>query len=197
MKATQILRAIGIFSLMLFTVLFSVVTYSGVITWEEIQSDHFDSRRSPAQLDAYLSYLAQLKQNGVSPETIVLEDIFKLSNQKAQECSDGHCKLDSRLVLNSFPYWLEDGVVHVLMFISSKDWQEQPLHDESKRLLQKNLGELQKKYSLEWQIHVNPPHKRSVGLAHAHIFLKGVNSETIADQIKRILPFSKPGLEPW
>lgn len=177
--------------------LFSVVTYSEVITWEEIRSDHLDTRRSPIQQEGYLRYLAQLNQSGKSPETIVLEDIFKLSSERALECSDGHCKLESRLVLNSFPYWLEEDVVHLVMFISGKDWQEKSMRETSERLLKKKLGVLQVKYSLEWQVYVNPPHKRTVGLAHAHIFLKGVSNEEIADQIKQILPFSKPGLEPW
>ncbi len=179
---------IGLCSLALFKVLFGIVTFSGVITWQEIQSGHIDTRRSPGQLAAYLGYLTQLKLTGKSPETAVLENIFKLSKQRALECSDGHCMLESRLALNSFPYWLEDDVVHLLLFISGKDWQEEFLQEESNRLLKKNLGELLSKYSLEWYIHVNPPHKRTVaGLAHAHIFLRSVNSKEIADQVEQIL----------
>ncbi|WOG29745.1 DUF3605 domain-containing protein [Endozoicomonas sp. 8E] len=173
-------------------VLFGVVSYSGVITWEEIQSGHIDSRRRPVHLAVYLGYLAQLKLSGKSPETAVLENIFKLSNQRALECSDGHCMLESQLVLNSFPYWLEDDVMHLLLFISGKDWQEEYLREESKRLLKKNLGELLSRYSLEWYIHVNPPHKRTVaGLAHAHIFIRSVNSKEIADQVEQILQSGK------
>ncbi|KEQ17247.1 hypothetical protein GZ78_15585 [Endozoicomonas numazuensis] len=182
---------------MLLMIFFSAVTRSEEMTWEEIQSDPLDPRRSPIQQEGYLLYLAQLKQSGKSPETTVLEDIFKLSPERARECSDGHCKLKSRLVISSFSYWLERDVVHLLVFVSSKDWQEKFLREESERLLREKLGELQGQYSLEWQVYVNPPHKRTVGLAHAHIFLKGVSSEEIADQVKRILPFSKPGLEPW
>ncbi|WP_252179278.1 DUF3605 domain-containing protein [Endozoicomonas sp. 4G] len=187
--------AIGVCSLLL-KVLLSMVTYSGVITWEEIQSGHFDTRRSPVQLVAYLGYLSQLKLIRKSPETAVLENVFKLSDQRALECSAGHCALESRLVLNRFPYWLEDDVVHLLLFMSSRDWHEQSLHEESNRLLQKNLGELLSRYSLEWKIHVNPPHKRTVaGLAHAHIFLRSVNSKEMADQIGQILQSGQSGWE--
>ncbi|WP_257253266.1 MULTISPECIES: GIG1 family protein [unclassified Endozoicomonas] len=186
---------IGVCSLVLLKVLFSVVTYSGVITWEEIQSDYIDTRRSPVQLMAYLSYLSRLKLSGISPETAVLENVFNLSNQRALECSDGHCVLESQLVFNRYPYWLEDDVVHLLLFMSGKDWQEKSLQEESNGLLKKSLGELVSRYSLEWRIYVNPPHKRSVGLAHAHIFLKGVNSEEIAHQVKRALMSGKAGHE--
>lgn len=82
--------------------------------------------------------------------------------------------------------------MHLLLFISGKDWQEEYLREESKRLLKKNLGELLSRYSLEWYIHVNPPHKRTVaGLAHAHIFIRSVNSKEIADQVEQILQSGK------
>ncbi|WP_172806665.1 DUF3605 domain-containing protein [Endozoicomonas arenosclerae] len=191
------MKVLAAIRLVILTLLVSPFVVAEVITWEEIQSDRLDTRRSDTQQEIYLRYLERLRDSKKSPETTVLEDIFRLSSEQAEACRSGDCQLDSRLVINSFPYWLEDDVVHLLVFVANKSWKEGYLISESERLLRAKLSDLKSRYDLQWRIYVNPPHKRTVGLAHAHIFLKGVDTAEIAEAIKAVIPFSKPGLAPW
>ncbi|MRI35418.1 hypothetical protein EOPP23_20880 [Endozoicomonas sp. OPT23] len=168
------------------------------ISWEEIRSGHMDSRRQPAALEFYLQRIERIKLQGRNQEEVIYSEVFDLADKKVKKCLADGCSLSPRLVINSYPYWLDEGIYHLLVFVSEDNWDEAYLKGVAGAVVSEHLGDLKEKLGLEWYIHVNVLEKRSVlHLGHAHVFIRGNDREKVAVELKKRIPFSNPDLQPW
>ena len=178
--------------------LFSPGLFATPISWEEIISGRQDSRREPASLEFYLQRVDQIRREGKTPEAVIYIEVFGLSNKETEVCLEKGCTLPAKLVINSYPYWLEPGIYQLLLFVSEDNWNDDFLKRAANKALVQTLGELKDKLALEWYVHINDAKKRSVRhLGHAHVFIRANNMEELKKELKKRLPFSNPELQLW
>ena len=167
---------------------------TGAISWNEIISGNFEPRREQASYQIYLNHIKQIQSRNITPEAAILEDIFHI---RAGQDSVATETPDYRLTINSFPYWLEPNIVHLLVFSNSPDWNREELSQATIKTLSEQLPGLFEGCRYQYVIHINMPNNRTVrGLAHTHVFIRNrEQADQVFDLIKK-LPFSKPDLIP-
>ena len=182
----------------IFVVLLLVMPVRGrteAIAWSEILTGEFLPRRDEASYQFYLSHIKQLKSQNKTTEQVILEDVFKIKEGKVQ----GTAKEtpDYRLIVNSFPYWLEENVAHLLVFSNAPNWDKDELNKATINILSEQLPALFNERCYEFSIHINVPEKRTIkGLAHSHVFIRSSNQNNQIYNLIRNIPFSRPGLIP-
>ena len=172
-----------------FLILSPFRVFASPASWEKILSAESLERHPSVDL-AYEKHRASYLINNKTAEMVIFEDVFGLNEQQARQCSQDGCQLGYRLTINRFPYWLEDGIAHLLLFSSEPVWDEAVLKQKSEELLRKHLPDISRHDGVEWSIRINPPRKRTVkGLGHAHIFIRDItgtaNLTQWIDQLKQ------------
>ncbi len=162
------------------------------LSWDELKSGNFEPIRDADGARIYAEHVDKLKSKGLSPETVVLEDVFNFTEANARQQSPQY-----KLVLNSFPYWVDTGMHHLLLFCSHPKWDEALLKAKSQMLMQEQFGGLMSRPGFEYIIYINPPGKQTVkGLAHAHIFVRNIIEPLTIDKIRALIAYSRPGVYP-
>ncbi|MGI9275173.1 MAG: DUF3605 domain-containing protein [Endozoicomonas sp.] len=183
--------------LFIFLLMFLGSSHGDPMTWEEITDPGFIPRRSSLEHEIYQQRKAEIAALGKLPEHIVLEEVFGLSEQQANYCFSHLCGQEFRMVINSFPYWIEANTVHLLLFSNWCDWNEGLLVEMSKQLLREKLPEISRNDRYAVSFRINKPEHRSVkGLAHAHIFIRDKGRPVNIHRRVKSLSFSKPGKIP-
>ena len=143
-------------------------------------------RRNLEQSQIYHHHVEEHRKQGRTPEQAILLDIFQNSKKDA-----------SKLVITTFPYWLEDNIVHLLVFINRPNWDQQTLRQTTESLLKHELPDVFDTEYYDFVIHINQPRARSVpGLAHSHIFLRSKKQDGSIYPLVSGLPFSNPNTPP-
>ena len=175
----------------------SACAFTAPLSWSELNSPSMLPRRSQEQIAVYQTHLKQHHDQGRGPEESVLVDIFSYSPEEAKHYRHVSRGKEARLLINTFPYWLEDNIVHLLMFVNSPDWDKENLISQTKQILAEKVPALFNSDLYDYTIRINPPIGRSVpGLAHTHIFIRTKQQSTDILKLVSELEFSKPNTPP-
>ena len=166
------------------------------ISWEEITSKNFVPRRSAIGKEQYDRQVNYIKQRRVTFEDQILEDIFNLDTDAKKKNAKESENPKYKLVRNSFPYWVEGHIVHLLMFTTTNNWDEKTLKQITLAQIKEQAEGLLDTKLFEIFIHINYGVQRTVkNLSHTHVFVKRKNKEAMASDIINKLPYSKPQIE--
>jgi len=128
--------------------------------------------RSQEQQREYEIYKRDLKRKWRSVVDFVLCDKFEFERkeERATGCFYSHppladvSKVETKLVLNDFPYYLEDNVEHWILWKLGGPCTDEDI-EKAKAQLKKDRGDVEE--FLHW---INPPHLMSLPeLDHVHI----------------------------
>ena len=170
---------------------------SSPISWSELTAKGFIPRRDVLEEKIYRNHLAHHREKGETPEAAVLTGVFGLPIAEAKNWTAENCQLNFRLVITTFPYWLESNIIHLVLFSTSPKWNTLYLTEKTEEMLQQELPELFASEHYEYAIHINPPNHRSVkNLAHSHIFIRDRQQDEKIYRLLSGLPFSKPDTPP-
>lgn len=163
------------------------------ISWQELTSQNFIPRRSSIGNEQYEKQINDIKMRNLTYEDQILEDVFELDT----DAKKNHVKESKtpryKLVINSFPFWLEKDIVHLLMFTTTNNWDEKTLKQLTIKQIEEQAPDLLDTKLFEIHIHINNVGHRTVQkLSHTHVFVKSKNEEAIISDVIKNLPYSKP-----
>ena len=171
----------------------------GAASWENLHTPDYVRSRTEAVDTHYNQHKAALGVAGQSPEMGVLMTMFGVEESEARQCADGQCQKDlQKLTINTFPYWTEEGIVQLLFFTTSNDWNEELLRHKTTVALDAEIPALADKQNWDTLIKINPAINRTVpGFAHSHVFIRHrTNDSSQVYQLIKELPFSVNGVPP-
>ncbi|MGY0218583.1 hypothetical protein ACWJJH_14550 [Endozoicomonadaceae bacterium StTr2] len=168
-------------------------------SWENLHSPDYIRSRTDAVTAHYDHHLDNLRASGKTPEVGVLVTMFGMEDAAAESCAAGKQSNDlQKLTINTFPYWIDDGIVQLLFFTTSFDWDEKNLRHKTEKALLVELPEVADTSQWDILIKINSAVDRTVkGFAHSHIFIRhrsGMPFQTY--QLIKDLPFSLKGVPP-
>ncbi|MCW7553217.1 DUF3605 domain-containing protein [Endozoicomonas gorgoniicola] len=168
------------------------------LSWDELTAEEFIPRRDDRETARYKARVAEINNSGRSLESVILEEVFQMDDAMIDHCLAQKCPQQYKLVINSFPYWLENDTAHLLLYSNYDNWDREPLIFHSEKQLMEWLPALKSGNGFDSVIRINISKNRTVkGLAHAHIFIRSREGrEALIDLISNI-PFSSPERIPF